>query len=427
MAELQAGMKIELDDGMGTIEVIRKLGEGGQGYVYLVSYMGRQMALKWYKKGAIKNAEGFRKNLKKNIQEKAPTESFLWPEAITRTYYNTFGYIMRLRPSEYYDFSDFLLGKVDFLSVHIMLDAAINIVESFRMLHNRGFSYQDLNDGNFFLNPSTGDVLICDNDNVSQFGEKSGIAGKCRYMAPSIVVGRKAPDKRTDQFSLAVVLFLLLLRNHPLEGEKTQKKAVMTEQRQKLYYGESPVFIADPKDTSNRPVKGVHNNFIMRWPQMPTYIQDAFIKAFSKEVMCEDKMGVTEKEWLQCLLHFKAEIIKCPNCGKETRYTSENAKCLCCQQPITHIGWIHTPYYRIPFFPGQEILVSYITDCYDNNECHTVAARVVQNKKNKAKTALMNKSSETWHANGIAVEPGKVIQFSTGVRIQIKNEIVEMQ
>ena len=204
-------------------------------------------------------------------------------------YYDTFGYIMKLRPDNYYDFSDFLIGKIDFSSVHTLLNAAINIVESFRILHNRGFSYQDLNDGNFFLNPETGDVLICDNDNVSQFGEKSGIAGKCRYMAPSIVVGRKTPDKRTDQFSLAVVLFLLLLRNHPLEGEQTQSKAVMTEQRQKRYYGESPVFIADPKNASNRPVKGVHNNFLMRWPQMPVYIQNTFIKAFSKEVMCEEK------------------------------------------------------------------------------------------------------------------------------------------
>ena len=69
----------------------------------------------------------------------------------------------------------------------------------------------------------------------------------------------------------------------------------MTEQRQKRYYGESPVFIADPKNASNRPVKGVHNNFLMRWPQMPVYIQNTFIKAFSKEVMCEDKMGITER------------------------------------------------------------------------------------------------------------------------------------
>ena len=90
MSELNTGMKIELDDGMGTIEIIRKLGEGGQGYVYLVDYLGKQMALKWYKKGTIKDIDIFRKNLQNNIREKAPTKSFLWPIAITRIYYDTF-------------------------------------------------------------------------------------------------------------------------------------------------------------------------------------------------------------------------------------------------------------------------------------------------------------------------------------------------
>lgn len=72
MSELQAGMQIELDDNMGTIQIVRKLGEGGQGYVYLVDYLGNQMALKWYKKGSIKDMEGFRKNLQNNIREQAP-------------------------------------------------------------------------------------------------------------------------------------------------------------------------------------------------------------------------------------------------------------------------------------------------------------------------------------------------------------------
>ena len=42
MSELQAGMQIELDDNMGTIQIVRKLGEGGQGYVYLVDYLAKQ-------------------------------------------------------------------------------------------------------------------------------------------------------------------------------------------------------------------------------------------------------------------------------------------------------------------------------------------------------------------------------------------------
>ena len=58
-------------------------------------------------------------------------------------------------------------------------------------------------------------MLICDNDNVAPYGDNLGIAGKCRYMAPEVVLGKKRPDLHTDRFSLAVVLYLLLFLNHP--------------------------------------------------------------------------------------------------------------------------------------------------------------------------------------------------------------------
>ena len=70
--------------------------------------------------------------------------------------------------------------QVHFQSFAAISTAAINIIQGFRELHARGYSYQDINNGNFFINPSTGDVLICDNDNVSPFGTSSGIMGKQR-------------------------------------------------------------------------------------------------------------------------------------------------------------------------------------------------------------------------------------------------------
>lgn len=425
MSELKAGMQLELEDGRGTITIVKKLGEGGQGYVYQINHCGKEYALKWYKAKSLKKPNEFRENLISNIKEKAPTESFLWPLAITKTYQGTFGYVMGLRLSGFYEFSDFLIGKREFTSIDNMLKAAIHIVNSFRVLHNNGFSYQDLNDGNFFINPDNGEVLICDNDNVSQYGHNSGIAGKCRYMAPAVVVGRKAPDKRTDQFSLAVVLFLLLLRNHPLEGETIQRKPVMTEQMQKRYYGEIPVFIADPTNASNRPVMGIHNNFIKRWPQMPEYIQNAFIRSFSHEVMCEDKMGVTEKEWLKYLLAFRAEVIVCPNCGQETRYDKAGMSCICCKRPIQHFGYMKTPYYQIPLFNGKEIMEAYITDCYDQNEsCNLVA--VVSQNKTKTKIALQNKENEPWNIGSIEVKPNERCIIAPGMKFRLKKETIQI-
>ncbi|GHT94654.1 hypothetical protein FACS1894141_1740 [Spirochaetia bacterium] len=85
-----------------------------------------------------------------------------------------------------------------------MVNATLWITEGFRELHRKGYRCQDLNDGNFFIKAQNGDVLICDNDNVSEYGKNSGIAGKARYMAPEVVLGKGQPGIKTDGFSLGV-------------------------------------------------------------------------------------------------------------------------------------------------------------------------------------------------------------------------------
>ena len=94
-----------------------------------------------------------------------------------------------------------------FASLDVMLTAAINIVKAFRALHLAGKSYQDLNDGGFFIDTKTGDVLVCDCDNVAADGDNFGIGGMPGFMAPEVVRGIAKPDVLTDRYSLAVVLF----------------------------------------------------------------------------------------------------------------------------------------------------------------------------------------------------------------------------
>jgi len=164
------GHKVPLANGADA-KIIEKLGEGGQGVVYRVSVGGKEYALKWYHKGAVQNARKFYANLENNIKKGAPTKAFLWPQYLTKKHNDSFGYVMELRPGNFREFSEFLLAKVHFASLTAAVNAALNITNGFRQLHRNGFSYQDLNDGNFFIDPATGEVLICDNDNVAPYGE----------------------------------------------------------------------------------------------------------------------------------------------------------------------------------------------------------------------------------------------------------------
>jgi len=313
MSDLQKGFKIQTKN-FKKVTVDQKLGEGGQGAVYRVDYNGQAKALKWYSGKKFKNPKKFYENLENNIKKGKPTNAFLWPEDITERDGEAFGYIMDLRPIEYKDFSKFLIGKEGFASITAMVNASLHITAGFRELHNKGYSYQDLNDGNFFINPKDGKVLICDNDNVSEYGKNSGIAGKARYMAPEIVAKGAKPDIKTDRFSLSVVLFLLWTNNHPLEG-KAACPVCMDSKHEKKIYGENPVFVYDPNDNSNRPVQGLHKGVISRWSYLPVYLQDEFIKAFGKDVLTNPANRIIEQEWLRIFIRMRSEIFKC-SCGE---------------------------------------------------------------------------------------------------------------
>mgnify|MGYP004448575801 FL=1 len=79
MLELKKGQKVKLTNG-SQASVIKELGRGGQGIVYLVELGGQEMALKWYLNPL---GQKFYQNLEENISKKAPSDAFLWPEYLT--------------------------------------------------------------------------------------------------------------------------------------------------------------------------------------------------------------------------------------------------------------------------------------------------------------------------------------------------------
>ena len=331
MTELSKNSIVSLVGG-GTATIIKELGRGGQGIVYLVEVCGEKKALKWYLNAPD---DKFYRNLEHNIASGAPSDAFLWPEYLTEKQQGSYGYIMKLRPQNYYEFGNFLLAKVSFKSFTAMLSAAMRICDGFMMLHRFGYSYQDLNDGNFFIDPQTGDVLICDNDNVMPQGEKSGIMGKARYMAPEIVAGG-IPDKYSDRFSLSVILFMLFYANHPFEGAKVVACPCMTESFEKRFYGSEALFIYDPTDKSNLPVRGIHQNVIRRWPAFPQMLRDTFIEEFSKEKLQNPSSRMIEQNWKKIISTIRDSLVVCRHCAEETFVNISNTtdKCMNCGKDV---------------------------------------------------------------------------------------------
>lgn len=414
--ELKNGQKVNLTIG-SQATIIKELGRGGQGIVYLVELGGQQMALKWY----INPPENkFYKNLEHNISAGAPSDAFIWPEYLTKKECGSYGYIMKLRPNDYYEFGNFLLARKNFKSFNAMMAAAMKICDGFMMLHRHGYSYQDLNDGNFFIRPTDGDVLICDNDNVMPQGEKSGIMGKARYMAPEVVAGG-VPDKYSDRFSLSVILFMLFFANHPFEGANVLACPCMTEKFEKEFYGSKAIFIFNPNDKSNLPVRGVHLNVIKRWPLFPSLLKQTFIDQFSEEKLRNPNKRMIEQEWEKIISKVRDELVICPTCHEET-FVDTNANNLCCINCGNSIDISK----QLKIGTRAQILTPGTKLFIDND--NTPDAEVDFFPTNKDLLVIRNLSVDKWHVDTPSgkvkvVPPGEFMPILNGLKINFGTSI----
>lgn len=410
----------------GTVKVAKYLAEGGQGAVYVVDYNGEKKALKWYKKNALgKNPTAFYDNIKQNVMRGSPSPEFLWPLDVTEWVDGTFGYIMDLRPEGYYEVTEFMLRHVKFKSFRTVIDAALHIVSAYRILHNEGYSYLDLNDGNFFINPQNGQVLICDNDNVAPEGTDTGIIGKPRYMAPEIVLGKNKPNSLSDRFSMSVILYILFCLNHPLEGKRYLVPGLTAAHQEKLY-GSEPLFMMDPDDHSNGPHPVIHSNSITMWHCLPDYMRKIFESAFSQKALQRPAARPKEIDWLKVLTRFRSEIVRC-SCGNEI-FIEDGKPCRCdgCRKMAVVPYRLVLSEYSIPAIKDSRVYRCQLGVC-DANDALNPVAHIVEKKDTPGVFGIRNKTDRRWDAlttKGVArkVAPDEVIPVKPGITFTIEDE-----
>lgn len=405
MIQLKQNSRIRLEDGRDAI-VEHLFGEGAQGAVYSVMVDGERKALKWFRR---KPSEGFLKNIRKNISNGAPSHHFLWPEALTKQRDGSMGYIMPLKAEDSYEFSKFRLAKVRFTSFRAILEAAKNLCDAFRLLHAQGLSYQDLNDGGFFINPETGAVNICDCDNVYPHGENSGILGKARYMAPEVVMGKSLPNSYTDRFSLTVILFMLFCIDHPFEGFNVVKRPCLTEEIERQLFGKDILFVYDRERADNRPVRGVHHNLLMIWPLLPASLRDAFIEQFSRRIIDNPQERMTEMQWIKLLTSVSDRLVRCPVCGDEMFVDGNSGRCINprCKRSITATFNLEGGGHQYPLISNNQI----------KNDDGSRFGLVVAKPGQPDTQLIKNVSTAEWM---IETPSGKTITIAPGAFMPVK-------
>lgn len=404
----------------GSVTVGRELGSGGQGTVYLGRTAdGNEVAVKWYFPAA--QTPALRASISELVKRSTPSKHFLWPrDVVTRA--DGFGYVMGIRPTTYSNVPRLLKRSVSVRFPELIL-ISLRTVAAFRSLQAQGLFYCDISDGNLFFEPPTGAVLICDNDNVGSATAQPGVLGTPRFMAPEIVRGAAKPSPLSDSFSMAVLLFLLLCNDHPLQGAAEARIRCWDAPAMKKLFGTDPVFIFDPVNDSNRPVPGIHDNAPAFWALYPQEVRDLFTRAFTLG-LTDPGARPTFGEWLAGFSATADSVVSC-TCGKQTFLQPQPASTTCwkCGRKVV-------PRTRLRLEGRHEVVLNEGTALYrhhlvkgflDTGERIDKLAEVAKHPSAPV-LGLKNLGSGQWYMKNATgetkiVEPGRSATLNPGVEI----------
>ena len=201
-------------------KILEKLGEGGMGVVYKAedTKLKRTVALKFLPPDISEHPQ----EKARFVHEAQSASSLNHPNVTT---------IHGIESSPQGDFIVMecvegrtlkeIIGEQE-LKVREVLDIGIQICEGLTAAHEKGIVHRDIKSSNIMLTPK-GRVKIMDfglakRKDAEQITQTPSTLGTVAYMSPEQASGEQV-DRRSDIFSLGVVLYEMLTGRLPFEGE----------------------------------------------------------------------------------------------------------------------------------------------------------------------------------------------------------------
>jgi len=220
-------MASAIPSNLGRYEVLEELGKGAMGVVYLARdpLIGRLVALKTFRASQAMHGSELVEYRTRFMREAQSAGILSHPHIVTihdvvdgadgsGVTFIAMEYVRGINLKE-------MLLRGEALPLARICDIVSQLAEALDYAHSKGVIHRDIKPANIIID-SQGKVKITDFGiarlETSDLTHEGQLLGTPNYMAPERILGHKV-DHRTDIFSLGVVLYEMLTRQKPFQGE----------------------------------------------------------------------------------------------------------------------------------------------------------------------------------------------------------------
>ncbi|HXT49430.1 MAG TPA: serine/threonine-protein kinase [Thermoanaerobaculia bacterium] len=220
-------MASAIPSSLGRYEVLEELGKGAMGVVYLARdpLIGRLVALKTFRASQAMHGSELVEYRTRFMREAQSAGILSHPHIVTihdvvdgadgsGVTFIAMEYVRGINLKE-------LLMRGEAMPLERVCDVVGQLAEALDYAHSKGVIHRDIKPANIIIDPQ-GRVKITDFGiarlETSDLTHEGQLLGTPNYMAPERILGHKV-DHRTDIFSLGVVIYEMLTRQKPFQGE----------------------------------------------------------------------------------------------------------------------------------------------------------------------------------------------------------------
>ena len=220
-------MATAIPSSLGRYEVLEELGKGAMGVVYLARdpLIGRLVALKTFRASQAMHGSELIEYRTRFMREAQSAGILSHPHIVTihdvvdgadgsGVTFIAMEYVRGVNLKE-------LLMRGEAMPLDRVCDVMSQLGEALDYAHSKGVIHRDIKPANIIID-AQGKVKITDFGiarlETSDLTHEGQLLGTPNYMAPERILGHKV-DHRTDIFSLGVVLYEMLTRQKPFQGE----------------------------------------------------------------------------------------------------------------------------------------------------------------------------------------------------------------